>query len=104
MELGATVCRAAAPGCDDCPLASGCAWRGKGDDPAQGSAGVSRAQSPFAGSERQARGRLLAAVVRGPVPVGSAPHLMGHRAAPRLIDALCAEGLVRRDGDWLCLP
>ncbi|MDO8390666.1 MAG: A/G-specific adenine glycosylase [Actinomycetota bacterium] len=104
MDLGATLCRPAGPACTECPLSSWCAWRGVGDDPAAGSAGVSRAQAPFAGSERQARGRLLAALAHEQVSVGAAAQVMSHRAAPRLVDDLCAEGLVRRDGDWLLLP
>ncbi|MFZ9630366.1 MAG: A/G-specific adenine glycosylase, partial [Ilumatobacteraceae bacterium] len=59
MDLGATVCTASSPDCVSCPLRRGCAWRGRGDDPAPGSAGVSRAQGRFDGSDRQARGRLL---------------------------------------------
>lgn len=104
MELGAIVCRAANPSCDECPLRPVCAWHGAGDDPAAGSAGVSRAQSRFEGSERQARGRLLAALMRGPVAAGAVEQLMGHRAASRLVEDMCAEGLVRRDGDRLLLP
>ena len=30
MELGALVCTAAAPRCDDCPVRDGCAWRPPG--------------------------------------------------------------------------
>jgi len=104
MELGAMLCRPVGPACAECPLAARCAWRGNGDDPAQGSAGVSRAQSPFAGSERQARGRLMAALVDGRVAVSAAPQVMAHRAAARLVDDLCREGLMRRDGEWLALP
>lgn len=104
MELGATVCRPANPGCSECPLAARCAWRGNGDDPAPGTAGVSKAQARFEGSERQARGRLMAALSTTPVRCGDAAGLMAHRAADRLVEALCAEGLVQVDGDWLRLP
>ncbi len=70
MDLGATLCTSRQPKCDSCPLGAGrdaailCAWaRDGGPDPALGSAGTSRPQSRFAGSDRQGRGRLLAAVV-----------------------------------------
>jgi A/G-specific adenine glycosylase len=68
LDLGATVCTARRPACDACPLgppitsaAALCAWaRSGGPDPAVGSAGTSRRQSRFDGSDRQGRGRLLA--------------------------------------------
>lgn len=107
MDLGATLCRPV-PLCDDCPLRTTCAWRCAGGDPAVdpsvGSAGVSRTQSRFEGSERQARGRLLKALSAGSLHVADAPKLMAHPAASRLIEALCTEGLVRADGEMLRLP
>ena len=103
MELGAVLCRPT-PNCAECPLASVCAWRGVGPDPAVGSAGVSRPQSRFEGSERQARGRLLKALTSGPVPATAVSAVMLHPAADRLLSALCAEGLVRRDEDLVRLP
>ncbi|CAB4363845.1 unannotated protein [freshwater metagenome] len=104
MELGATVCRPVNPGCGECPLADRCAWRGSGIDPAPGTAGVSRAQARFEGSERQARGRLMAALTAGSVRAGDAERVMSHRAADRLAASLCSEGLVVLDGEWLRLP
>ena len=107
MDLGATLCRPV-PQCDDCPLRPACAWQVAGGDltldPSVGSAGVSRTQSRFEGSERQARGRLLKALTAGTVSVVDAPKVMRHSAAVRLIDALCAEGLVHADGKTLRLP
>ena len=46
-------------------------------DPALGSAGVSGGQSRFDGSDRQGRGRLVAALRRGPVPAAGSPTVMG---------------------------
>lgn len=107
MDLGATLCRPV-PRCDECPLRERCAWRRTGgdlaSDPAIGSAGVSRAQSRFEGSERQARGRLLKALAAGSVRVCDMHQVMAHPAAVRLVAALCAEGLVRDDGETLRLP
>ena len=107
MDLGATLCRPT-PQCGECPLHSTCAWqRAGGDldtDPAIDSAGVSRTQSRFEGSERQARGRLMKALNTGSVRVGDAASVMTHPAAERLVAALCAEGLVRNDGETLRLP
>ncbi len=62
LDLGAQYCRARAR-CETCPLARACRWRQEGGpDPAPASAAVSRAQAPFAGSERELRGRILAAL------------------------------------------
>jgi A/G-specific adenine glycosylase len=74
LDLGATVCTARRPACQSCPLAprrrspAPCAWAAAGGpDPAVGSAGTSRPQSAFAGSDRQGRGRILAALIAGPL-------------------------------------
>ncbi len=103
MELGAVLCRPT-PNCGECPLVAVCAWHGVGLDPAIGSAGVSRAQSRFEGSERQARGRLLKALTSGPVSAATTSVVMSHPAADRLLRALCDEGLVRSDGEFVRLP
>jgi A/G-specific adenine glycosylase len=73
LDLGATVCRAHGPQCESCPWARSCAWAAAGcppPDPASGSAHTSRPQSPFVGSDRQGRGRLVRALGRGPVSAG----------------------------------
>ena len=106
MDLGATLCRPASPGCGECPLRDGCAWHGEGPDPAVGSAGVSRTQAPFEGSDRQARGRLLKALGQAPLPVAQAGAVAGRSPdhARRLVDGLIVDGLVVADGDLLRLP
>jgi hypothetical protein len=64
---------------------------------------VSARQSTFAGSDRQGRGRLVAALRVGPVgPIGLADAAGWPDDAPRaarVADALVAEGLVARDAD-----
>ncbi|MCU1394576.1 MAG: A/G-specific adenine glycosylase [Ilumatobacteraceae bacterium] len=67
MDLGAVLCRPSSPRCTACPLLADCAYHGVGDDPAPGSAGVSVRQSPFEGSDRQGRGRLMKALGSAPV-------------------------------------
>ncbi len=106
MDLGAVLCRPQSPACGECPVSVHCAYRGVGCDPATGSAGVSRRQARFEGSDRQARGRLLAALVRSPVPVGAAAGLLGRSSAVagELVAGLVADGLVVRCGDVLRLP
>ncbi len=103
MELGAVLCRPT-PNCAECPIVASCLWRGIGPDPAVGSAGVSRPQSRFEGSERQARGRLLAALTIGPIAAATASAVMRHPAADRLLLTLCEEGLICRDGETVRLP
>jgi A/G-specific adenine glycosylase len=59
LDLGAQFCRAS-PLCAQCPVAKVCAWKLiGGDDPAPLSAGVSKPQSRFVGSDRQLRGMVL---------------------------------------------
>jgi A/G-specific adenine glycosylase len=67
MELGALVCTARDPRCDACPVRDLCAWRAGGRPPYDGP--PRRAQA-YAGTDRQARGRLLAVLreAEGPVP------------------------------------
>jgi A/G-specific adenine glycosylase len=106
MDLGATVCRPAAPQCADCPAQVSCAWRGVGPDPAVGSAGVSGRQAPFEGSDRQARGRLMRVLVERAVRESDAAVATQRSPATtaRLVSALVTEGLVVRDDGWLRLP
>jgi A/G-specific adenine glycosylase len=101
LDLGATVCVARSPRCDDCPTRARCTWAVAGrpePDPAIGSAGVSGRQSTFAGSDRQGRGRLVAALRRGSVPLREAADVMGWPMeadrAERVAGDLVAEGLV----------
>jgi A/G-specific adenine glycosylase len=103
MDLGAVLCRPLNPGCSECPLRDQCAWRGVGDDPALGSAGVSRAQATYAGSDREARGALLRAAGRGGVAVDDLASVTSRAGdhALALATALEAEGLLtRRAGTW----
>lgn len=106
MDLGAVVCRPSTPGCVDCPLAGTCAWRGDGDDPAIGSAGVSRTQARFEGSDRQARGRLMRALSSAAVHSDEAAAVMGCAPdrATRLVASLITDGLVVADEALLRLP
>lgn len=111
FDLGATVCTRRSPACSACPVRAWCAWARAGfpaPDPVAGSAGISRAQPPFAGSDRQGRGRLVAALRRGPVAVADLAHVMGWPAAPeraaRVAAGLVADGLAVLDGDTYRLP
>jgi A/G-specific adenine glycosylase len=105
FDLGAAVCRRRSPACDRCPVRSSCAWAGAGwpaPDPVERSAGVSGASSAFAGSDRQGRGRLVAALRRAPVAAGDLAATMGWPGDParaaRVAEQLVADGLAARDG------
>lgn len=56
MELGALVCTARVPRCDDCPLAATCEWVAAGRPEYDG---PRRKVQTFAGTDRQVRGLLL---------------------------------------------
>jgi A/G-specific adenine glycosylase len=108
MELGAATCRARAPACHRCRLAGGCAWRREGAD-APDPAPRAAPQGRFEGSDRQGRGRLVAALRAGPVPPARVRHACGWPGDPerarRVADGLVAEGLARRRaGNVLVLP
>ena len=107
MELGALLCRPD-PDCSCCPIADDCSWRGIGPDPAVGSAAVSKGQSRFEGSDRQGRGRLVAALRAGPVASADLGTVMGWPGDPdraaRVARGVVADGLAVLDGDRYCLP
>lgn len=97
LDLGALVCTKRSPRCDRCPIYATCAWRGDGPDPAIGSAGVPAPQSRFAGSDRQGRGRLVAALRRSAVPEAALASVMGwpddRARADRVARGVVADGL-----------
>lgn len=70
MELGAIVCTARAPRCEDCPLIDLCAWRRAGSPPHDGPA--PRRQARFEGSDRQVRGLIMAELRASERPVTAA--------------------------------
>lgn len=94
MELGALVCTASTPRCGACPIAARCAWLHAGRPAYDGPA---RRIQRFAGTDRQARGRLLA-VLRGSAGPVARPALevVWEPAVQRerALDGLVADGLV----------
>ncbi|MFT4297426.1 MAG: A/G-specific adenine glycosylase, partial [Micropruina sp.] len=54
MELGAQVCRASNPRCEDCPVRAQCRWHAAGRP-----AGPPRPRQLYAGTDRAARGHVL---------------------------------------------
>jgi A/G-specific adenine glycosylase len=109
LDLGATVCTKRSPACGACPVASSCRWRAAGGaDPAIGSAGTGSLQSRFEGSDRQGRGRFVAALRRGPVAEPDIAEACGwpddRGRAERAVSTLAADGLAVRDGATWRLP
>ncbi len=95
MELGALVCTSARPACELCPVAADCAWRQRGSP-----AGTGPRRTPrYEGSDRQARGAILAALraAHGPVPPGTLDTCWPDSAQrTRALAALVTDGLVTR--------
>jgi A/G-specific adenine glycosylase len=94
MELGALVCTARAPKCEICPLADQCRWLA--DDRPEYT-GTVRRQARFEGSDRQARGAIMAVLREAPGSVpASAVEAAWHDAVQRerALTGLIADGLV----------
>jgi len=94
MELGALVCTARSPRCDDCPLVSRCAWVLAGR-PAH--TGPARRGQAWKGTDRQVRGKLMAVLRGSPDPVSTADLAACWPDAPqrnRCLDGLVSDGLV----------
>jgi len=69
MELGAVVCTAKSPRCGTCPIYDRCAWNLAGRP---GHSGPPRRGQAYAGTDRQARGRLLDVLRASEAPVAKA--------------------------------
>jgi A/G-specific adenine glycosylase len=95
MELGAVVCTARSPRCDECPIAGQCAWRAAGYPRYDGARRP--LQKRYEGSDRQVRGVLLAALRARTTPL-PAELLAALWPDPiqrgRALDGLLLDGLV----------
>ena len=98
MELGATVCTARSPRCDECPVRGSCRWLAAG----RPAADAVRPAQTYEGTDRQARGRLLAVLRSAP---GAVPQDALDVAWPddvqrrRALHGLITDGLVEPSGD-----
>ena len=104
MELGALLCRARNPSCDDCPVATLCAWRQAGYPVWNG---APRHGQTYVGTDRQCRGALLAVLRSSEEPVtgralAEAWQDLGQR--DRALASLIADGLVVAIGNRWSLP
>lgn len=104
MELGAVVCTAAKPACENCPITEWCAWHQAGR-PAHD--GPPRRGQAYAGTDRQVRGLLLRILRESDDPV-SKRHLDLAWPDPeqrqRALQSLLADGLVVQQADHYALP
>jgi A/G-specific adenine glycosylase len=105
MEIGALVCTARSPRCGICPVADVCSWNRTGR-PAY--AGAIRRGQAWHGTDRQARGALLALLRAAAGPVSAtdlAQVWTGDSQRMRCLDSLVADGLVEPlAGDRYRLP
>ncbi|MFE6969007.1 A/G-specific adenine glycosylase [Isoptericola sp. NPDC057653] len=98
MELGAVVCTARAPRCGACPVADLCAWRAAGHPP-DAHAHRRRTQA-WHGTDRQVRGRVMAALRTATDPL---PRALLADSGPdqaqvdRCLAGLVEDGLVEQD-------
>jgi A/G-specific adenine glycosylase len=95
MELGALVCTAANPSCDLCPVAQACTWLRDGFPAGQ----APRRAKPYAGSDRECRGRLLAVLRAATGPVERTafdPCWPNPQQLSTTLEALIADGLATR--------
>jgi len=109
FDLGATVCRARRPLCNECPLAAACSSRARlGDDQhrAELRARPPR-QAPYGGSMRQLRGAVLRALLDDAAPpstweelhvrVATVPAAARSGAVEAAVAGLRSDGLLGRD-------
>ena len=108
LDLGAMTCKAS-PECGSCPLRRSCRWARSGfaaPDPATLTAGTSRPQARFEGSDRQARGKVLAKARAGVVSSLMLKQLgesLGAERVARATSGLIADGLLVPSGDGVRL-
>ena len=101
MELGALVCTSRAPACGSCPVSDTCRWLALGKPPGP----PHRRQATYGGSDRQARGALLAALRDSAGPVTTHRLDLAWPVAiqrARALDSLVADGLLipAAQGRW----
>jgi A/G-specific adenine glycosylase len=102
MDLGALVCTARSPRCEDCPVRRMCAWR------AHGRPDSSNRRPPaarFESTSRFARGRIVDYLREAPATEVELEAALTVEHRPRLslyLATLAADGMVARnsDGSW----
>ncbi|MCH4249389.1 MAG: A/G-specific adenine glycosylase [Microbacteriaceae bacterium] len=101
MEIGALVCTASAPACGRCPLQNRCRWLASGSPAGEPHR---RKQPRYAGSLREARGRILGELRNGPTTVEALRTASDDAQTRQALESLLADGLAIRIGGYLTLP
>ncbi len=94
MELGALVCVARGPRCEECPVADLCAWNVAGRPAYDGPA---RRGQAWHGTDRQVRGEILRRLreAHAAVPLAQSCRCRRRPAqVMRCLDSLVADGLL----------
>jgi A/G-specific adenine glycosylase len=105
MELGALVCVARTPRCEECPLKDACAWRLAGYPDYAGPRKT--VQKQYEGSDRQVRGLIMAELRASHIPVTVAEIEGLWPDAPqrdRALAGLLADGLAVAEAGGYTLP
>lgn len=105
MELGATICTARTPRCEECPLAQACTWRSAGYPEYVGPTAPTQAR--FEGSDRQVRGIILRELRHSDTPVPEdflASLWRDHSQFQRALESLVSDGLAMRESEGITLP
>jgi A/G-specific adenine glycosylase len=104
MELGAIVCTARKPLCEQCPIRDACAWRTAGYPVYQGV--TAPRQARFEGSDRQVRGIIVRELRHSDTPVPET-FLVTLWHDPdqyeRALASLIEDGLAAREADGITL-
>jgi len=103
MELGALTCRSRRPDCSSCPLQDHCRWHADGQPPG---AQPMRRAATYTGSDRQARGEILACLRAhdGPIPMAMIAQAWSDQAQrERALDTLISDGLAHAGPDGIRL-
>jgi A/G-specific adenine glycosylase len=101
IDLGAVVCTARNPRCDDCPLRRGCVWRA-----APQTLPPRRPSERFESTQRYARGRVVGALRDGgalTVDAISARTGLGEDRLEGAVASLVRDGLVHRRRGFIAL-
>ncbi|MCX2163495.1 HhH-GPD family protein [Corynebacterium auriscanis] len=102
MELGALICRAKNPQCDQCPVRKHCQWvaAGRPEPSAQQKASAAKRVQKFEGTDRQVRGKIMGLLRsrKDSRATGAEIDLLWHDKAQltRAVNSLVADGLAER--------
>jgi A/G-specific adenine glycosylase len=105
MELGAIVCTSRDPKCAACPVAEACRWRALGYPEYTGPRAAR--QQRYTGSDREARGRILAVLRSSDIPVpeeGLVEAVPDAERRRRSLTGLVKDGLATSDENGYALP